>query len=412
MGNWGFGNMTLLSFKLNDLSKISVKDFFSRLYNKSWIEEDLLSSAAQVAFYFAFALFPLLLFLVTLFGIVLDSAADLRAEMFFYLRQVMPGSASDLVQKTIDEVTQNSSGGKLTFGLAIALYSASAGIDSIRVALNGVYNLTEVRPWWKTKLLTLFLTFILSVLITVALGIVFYGEKFLTLILDSIELPIPSPFFLGVLQWVTVLVVLISTFALLYNYLPKHKKHTWVWITPGAIVGIGLWLALSYAFRLYLDYFNTYDKTYGSLGAVIILMLWLFLTALVILIGGSINAVLQEFTDPETAAAGDAKAAAKEIVANPNSESLIKEKLEVLAKTDSTATDNENVDDEHVDDEDVDDESVKAENSLTKAGKSNHQPTEYDPAEIEKIGKKSAVNLAVGTVFGFLMALFYFKKKP
>ena len=393
--------MTLLSFKLTDLSKISVKDFFKRLYDKSWVEEDLLSSAAQVAFYFAFALFPLLLFLVTLFGIVLESAADLRAEMFFYLRQVMPGSASDLVQKTIDEVTQNSSGGKLTFGLAIALYSASVGIDGIRIALNGVYNLTDARPFWKTKLLTLFLTFILTVFITVALGIIFYGEKFLTLILDWIKLPIPSPFFLGVLQWVTVLVVLISTFALLYNYLPKHKKNAWVWITPGAIVGIVLWLALSYAFRLYLDYFNTYDKTYGSLGAVIILMLWLYLTALVILIGGSINAVLQEFTDPETAAAGDAKAAAKEIVANPSSESLIKEKLEVLAKTDFSDTN----------DEEATDETAKTGSDLTETDKTNLRTVEYDPAEVEKIGKKSAVNLAVGTVFGFLMGLFYFKKK-
>ena len=394
--------MNILSFKLNDLKSISLKDFFKRLYDKSWIEEDLMSSAAQVAFYFAFALFPLLLFLVTLFGIVLESAADLRAEMFFYLRQVMPGSASDLVQNTIDEVTQNSSGGKLSLGLAIALYSASAGIDSIRIALNGVYNLTEVRPFWKTKLLTLFLTFILALLITVALGIIFYGEKFLTLILDWISLPIPSPFFLGVLQWVTVLVVLISTFALLYNYLPKHKKNAWVWITPGAIVGIVLWLALSYAFRLYLDYFNTYDKTYGSLGAVIILMLWLYLTALVILIGGSINAVLQEFTDAESAAAAEAKAAAKEIVANPTSESLIKEKLEVLIKTDSTKTNNENAVEEN----------VKTEKALTEIDKSNHQPAEYDAAEVEKISKKSAVNLAVGTVFGFLMGLFYFKKKP
>ena len=200
----------------------------------------------------------------------------------------------------------------------------------------------------------------------------------------------------------TVLVVLISTFALLYNYLPKHKKHTWVWITPGALVGISLWLALSYAFRLYLDYFNTYDKTYGSLGAVIILMLWLYLTALVILIGGSINAVLQEFTDPETAAAGDAKAAAKEIVANPNSESLIKEKLEVLTKTDSSATSNE----------ETADKIIKTESSLTNQDKTDMQSAEYDEKEVEKIGKKSAVNLAVGTVFGFLMGLFYFKKKP
>jgi membrane protein len=393
--------MSILSFKLNDLREISVKDFFKRLYAKAWDEEDLLSSAAQVAFYFAFALFPLLLFLITLFGLVLESAADLRAEMFFYLRQVMPGSASDLVQKTIEEVTQNSSGGKLTLGIAIALYSASVGIDSIRIALNGVYNLTETRPWWKTKLLTLFLTFILAVLITVALGIIFYGEKFLTLILDWIKLPIPSPFFLGILQWVTVLVVLISTFALLYNYLPKHKKRTWVWITPGAIVGIVLWLALSYAFRLYLDYFNTYDKTYGSLGAVIILMLWLYLTALVILIGGSINAVLQEFTDTETAAAAEKKAAAKEIVANPNSESLIKEKMESLIKTDSSVSNNEN----------VADKIAETENRLPETNSNNSKIAEYDVAEVEKIGKKSAVNLAVGTVFGFLMGLFYFKKK-
>jgi len=397
--------MTILSFRLNDLRELTVKDFFKRLYDKSWVEEDLLSSAAQVAFYFAFALFPLLLFLVTLFGFVLESAADLRAEMFFYLRQVMPGSASDLVQKTIDEVTANSSGGKLTFGIAVALYSASVGIDSIRIALNGVYNLTETRAFWKTKLLTLLMTFILAILITVALGIIFYGEKFLTLILDWINLPIRSPVFLGVLQWATVLVVLISTFALLYNYLPKHKKNTWVWITPGAIIGIVLWLALSYAFRLYLDYFNTYDKTYGSLGAVIILMLWLYLTALVILIGGSINAVLQEFTDPATAAAGEMKTAAKEIVENPNSESLIKEKLETLVKADSTVLIDEKTDDK------TEDKPAESENLPTKTNRVEPQVTEYDAAEVEKIGKKPVVNLAVGTVFGFLMGLFYFKKK-
>jgi membrane protein len=248
---------------------------------------------------------------------VLESAADLRTELFFYLSQAMPGSASDLVKKTIEEVTENSSGGKLTFGILIALYSASAGIDSIRIALNGVYNLTETRSWWKTKILSIILTLVLAVFITIALGVIFYGGKFLTLILDSINLPIPSPFFLGVLQALTVLVVLILTFALLYNYLPKHKKPSWVWITPGAIAGIVLWLGLSYAFRLYLGYFNTYDKTYGSLGAVIILMLWLLLTALVILIGGSMNAVLQEFTDPDSAEAAVKKAAAKEVVENP-----------------------------------------------------------------------------------------------
>jgi membrane protein len=338
--------MRILNFTYEDLKKIRLKDFFLRLYKKALDEEDLTSVAAQVAFYFSFALFPLLLFLISVFGIVMGTANDLRTEMFFYLHQVMPNSAFDLVRKTVEEVAENSSGGKLTVGLLIALYSASAGLESIRVALNGVYNLTETRPWWKTKIISLCLTFFLTVLVTVALGIVFYGTKFLKLGLSSVKVPVESPIFLGILQWLTVAIVLVSIFALIYNYLPKHKKYNWVWITPGAIVSIILWLLLSYGFKLYLGYFDTYDKTYGSLGAVIILMLWLYLTALVILIGGTINAVLQEFTNPETAKAGAVKAAAKETVENPDAASSAtgkaEKKAEVLASVGGGNPDDQN----------------------------------------------------------------------
>ena len=325
--------MTILSFKIEQIKELNLKDFFTRLYTKSFDEEDLMSAAAQVAFYFAFALFPLLLFLISLFGIVLESAADLRAEMFYYLQQVMPGSAYDLVQKTIEEVTENSSGGKLTFGFLIAIWSASAGIDSIRVALNGVYNLAEKRAWWKTKLISLSMTIGLGVLLTIALGVIFYGGKFISLVLSYINLPISSPFVLGVMQGIVILIVLVSIFALIYNYLPKHKKFKWAWVTPGTIIGISLWLLLSYAFKLYLGYFNSYDKTYGSLGAVIILMLWLYLTALVILIGGTINAVLQEFTDPEAAKAGEIKAVAKKVVENPDAKLSARAKAKLDEKT-------------------------------------------------------------------------------
>jgi membrane protein len=282
--------------------KTDLKTFFKRFYQKALFEEDVLSTAAQVAFYFSFALFPLLLFLVSLFGIILESADAFRNELFYYLRQIMPYSAFDLVRTTISEVTQNSSSKKLTAGLLIALWSASAGVDSLRIALNSVYNLEEKRSWFKTKLLALFLTFSLTVLVTIACAIVFYGWKFFSLILTAASLPSPSPVFLMIFQWIVVLAVLLVIFAIIYNYLPMHEPHRWVWISPGSVTGIILWLTLSYAFRTYLSYFNTYDKTYGSLGAVIILLLWLYLTALVILVGGIINAVLQELTDPETAA--------------------------------------------------------------------------------------------------------------
>jgi len=348
--------MSLTSFKYADLKEISPKDFLWRLYNKGFDEEDILSNSAQIAYFFLFALFPLLLFLVSIFGFVLDSASDLKVEMFDYLRQAMPGSAYELVKKTIEEVTENSTGGKLTFGILVALYSASAGIDSIRVVLNGVYNLTETRPWWKTKLLSLVMTLGLGILVTVALGIVLYGSRFTKLLLDTINLPVESPMIISILQIAIAGIVLISMFALLYNYLPQHKKPNWVWITPGALIGIALWLVLSLSFRLYLSYFNTYDKTYGSLGAVIILMLWLYLTALVILIGGSINAVLQEFTDPDTAEAGAEKAAAKEIIKDPvkdaasHAKTGADKKAEILATLStesSSGSENNSEDDEN-----------------------------------------------------------------
>lgn len=395
--------MSLTNFEYADLKEISPKDFLWRLYTKAFDEEDLLSNAAQVAYFFLFALFPLLLFLVSIFGIVLESASDLRAEMFQYLRQTMPGSAYELVQTTIDQVTENSSGGKLTFGILVALYSASAGIDSLRVTLNGVYNITEKRPWWKTKLLSLAMTLGLGILVTVALGIVLYGTKFTKLLLDTLNLPIQSPLVLGVLQFVIAAIVLTTIFALLYNYLPQHKTPKWVWISPGAIIGIVLWLILSFSFRLYLSYFDTYDKTYGSLGAVIVLMLWLYLTAFVILLGGSINAVLQEFTDAEAAEAGAHQAAAKEMAANPDAsptKAIAEKKAEVLASVSQLPADD--------DGKSAEANAQKVENKSNIKAKAVDEPN--DAAKTSG-SKKSPLKLAVGLVVGLAENIFSIGKK-
>src|SRR5687768_8973337 len=124
------------------ITAFNIKKFLVRLYERS-TEADIFSHAAQVAFYLTFALFPLLYFLVSLFGIAMESTDGLREELFAYLRQIMPGSVFDLVRKTIDEVVANSSGGKLTLGLLVTLWSASAGVDAIRIALNRVYKLQE-----------------------------------------------------------------------------------------------------------------------------------------------------------------------------------------------------------------------------------------------------------------------------
>lgn len=272
--------------------QFSMKQFWHRLYEKA-IDEDVFSRAATVAFYFSFAFFPLLLFLISFFGFVLDNSTDLRSELFIYLRQLMPPSAYELVQTTIFEVIAGSSGATLTVGLIITLWSASAGVDSLRIALNGVYDLKETRARWKTFLLAILLTICIGILISVALGLIFYGSQALGKIL-----PFSFPFLLRLLGWIVSLVALLLAFTLFYSVLPDHKD--WKWVTPGAIIGILLWILLSAAFQMYLEYFDTYSAMYGSLGAMIILMLWLYLTALVILVGAIINVIFGDFLNRET----------------------------------------------------------------------------------------------------------------
>ena len=267
-----------------------LKSFATRLYEKI-NDDDILGNAAQVAFYFSFALFPLLLFLTSLIGIILSDKTELQQQLFVILGEVMPKSAFDLVQKTLNEVTSNATGGKLTIGILITLWSASAGIDNMRGTLNEVYNLKETRSWFRAKASSLLLTLGLGFLILITLGLIVYGSQ----TLDAI-LPIDSPYILTALEWIAVVCLLLLAFACLYNFAPNHDPFEWKWITPGAVIGVVLWILFSYAFRLYLRYFDSYAATYGSLGAMIILLLWLYLTALVILIGGAINAIFDEKT--------------------------------------------------------------------------------------------------------------------
>lgn len=272
--------------------------FVIRLYQKAF-HDDIFSRAAQVAFYFSFSIFPAMFFLVALFGLILDSTSDYQKELFDYLRQIMPKTAFELVKNTILETAQNASTGKITFGFLVAIWSASAAIDSLRVALNYVYSLKEKRYYWTTKTLSLVLTLAFAILVFFALGIIFYGSHLITYIFEHFQLEIPSDFIQSLLKFIIAFIVVKLLFAVIYNILPYHEKFRWKWTTVGANVGIILWLILSFSFRLYLQYFDNYARTYGSLGAMIVLMLWLYLTALVILIGGAINAILLEIQEPK-----------------------------------------------------------------------------------------------------------------
>lgn len=279
------------------------RDFLRRVWKRA-NEDDIFGHAAQLSYYFLLALFPFLLFLITLFGYFSGASSDLRRELITYLSSVVPGSAVRLVIATVDEITQARGGGKLSFGLMAALWAASSGMSAIGETLNHAYGVRETRPWWKVRLVSMALTIALSILILSALALVLYGGQLGQVLAASVGLGNAFTATWAVLRWPIALVFVFLSFALIYHFAPdlspKSNDQNFAaadyrrrWLTPGVLVAVMLWLAVSLGFRLYLHFFNSYSVTYGSLGALIVLMLWFYLTGAAILLGGEINCELE-----------------------------------------------------------------------------------------------------------------------
>jgi membrane protein len=256
-------------------------------------KDRIFGHAAALAYFFLLALFPLLLFLTSMIGLFMGSGTGLRDSLFNYLSKVLPGSASQLVSTTMFEVSNNSGGGKISFGILAALWAASNGMGAISESLNVAYHVEETRPWWKQRLTAVCLTIVLAVLIISALALVLYGGKIADWLAASYGFGFAFVIAWKVAQWPIVLIFLLLSFALIYYWAPDLDDQDWKWVTPGSVVAVVLWLLVSFGFRLYLHYFDSYSKTYGSMGAVIVLMLWFYLSGVAILIGGEINSDIE-----------------------------------------------------------------------------------------------------------------------
>jgi membrane protein len=267
-----------------------------RLGERVWAEVyegDLFTRAAALSYYFLLALFPMLLFLTAALGYFADAGTELRSSLLNYLARVAPRSASTLVRSTVAEITEGADTGKLSFGLLAALWFASYGIGAIGDTLNGAYGVRESRAWWRLRLVSLGLTVSLSVLIISALAVMFYGGEIGESLAARLDLGAAFKAVWAVLQWPIVLAFVLFSFALIYYYAPDLRHQKWYWITPGSLTGVVLWLLASFGFRVYLKYFDRYSVTYGSLGAVIVLLLWFYLTGAAILVGGKVNAEIE-----------------------------------------------------------------------------------------------------------------------
>ena len=278
------------------------------------IDQDfLLDRAAALAFNFILALFPLFLFLLSLLGIFASRGTALQTNLMSDLARVLPPAAFEVITHTLAEVTRNAGSVKITFGIVLTLWFAAGGMVSMMSALNGVYDVRDGRSFLRIRLTALGLTTAISILIISALAAVLAG--------DFVAHWLGSRYGLGayvvaawrVAEWALAIVFVIFSFSLIYYFGPDIEEQHWYWITPGSLVGVLLWIAASYGFRMYLHFFNNYSKTYGSLGAAMILLMWLYITGFAFLIGGEINAEIEHAAaqrgHPEAKAPGQKKAA-------------------------------------------------------------------------------------------------------
>lgn len=256
-------------------------------------QDDLFGRASELAFNFLLALFPLLLFMLALFGLFASRSNELQSSLLSYFAHFLPPSAFQLLKAITIEMAANATSGKLTFSIVLTLWFASAGMSSMISTLDAVYHVRESRTWLKGRVIALGLTIAISILLLTSLFIVLVGEHFSDWI--GIKLHLTSIVVIAWkgLQWVAVVLFLTLSFSLIYYCGPSLEERHWRWITPGSMFGGFLWLAASAGLRVYLHFFNTYTATYGSLGAMMILLIWLYVTGLAFLIGGEINAQIE-----------------------------------------------------------------------------------------------------------------------
>ncbi len=253
-------------------------------------EDEVSDRAAALAYYFLFALFPALLFLTVLLGLL--PIPNLMDRLMDYISQTMPGDAASIIEKTLNEIMAGAGGGLLSIGVLGALWAGSNGMASIMSALNVAYDVKETRPWWKAKLLALGLTLGFSLFILSALVLLVFGPKIGETVAGWIGLGAVFTLVWYIVS-IPIVMVLVATGIGLVYYLAPAVEQRWRWVTPGSAVALVLWLIASSGLRFYVTSFANYNATYGSIGGVILLMLWLYLSGMALLLGAEVNSEIE-----------------------------------------------------------------------------------------------------------------------
>jgi membrane protein len=261
---------------------------------QEFIRDDALGLAAQLAYYLILAIFPFILFLVAVADAFSSSSPQFVTELFDYLRRLLPPQVFDLIETYTKNTLRNedTAPGLLSIGILGTIWAASGAFSALINALNRAYDVQETRPFWKVKGIAILMTFGLSALILIGVLLLIAGPSIGRTLAEVFTLGDEFMAVWNIARWPAALLFLVVTVALLFYFAPDADQ-PFRWITPGGFVGIILWVLASVAFNKYLSSdFNSYDKTYGSIGTVIILLLYLYISSLTILFGATLNATL------------------------------------------------------------------------------------------------------------------------
>jgi membrane protein len=264
------------------------------LGRRLWYEiqqDEILGRGAQLAYYFLLALFPALIFLTALMG--LFPLQNAMPELMSYLQNVLPEDALSLVQKYLDQVVKGSGGGLLSLGFLGALWASSSGVTAVIDSLNTVYGAKETRPFWKVRLVAILLTIGLAGFIIMSITLILYGADIGAWIAGYVGFGDFFELAWVVLQWPVAIALMLFALAAMYYFCPDVEQD-WRWVTPGSLLAVLLWLLVSLGFKLYVDNFGDYNKVYGSIAGVIVLMLWLYWSGITFLLGGELNAEIEK----------------------------------------------------------------------------------------------------------------------